>query len=483
MRWRIRWVRGVRGLLIGLLASALACLALTVFSFFVPIATIWRYLIPLAIAGPVFGAVLGLLWPVTLRTAARRADEAGLKERARTAIAFAHEDTPMTRLQRADAESALAAQSPRKAFPVRPDRRIWISTIAMALATAILLIVPNPQHEVLRAREQMRKELSAQADEVEQAAEKMLKEEMTDEERRELRRITSEMADEIRNAEDKRDALEKLDEKQKEMERLQSQIQERQQSEAVQALGKQPGLKNLAEAMQSGAESELSEALQELAESMNSADGLKELSAQLSAAAQSISQGALSQAMLSAAEAAELGDALKALEQMASLAQGAAAEGSGSGNLSALLSMARTGVAQSGQGVGAGGGMSAGGQGGGAGYGSTNQDAGYSPGYTQSKQGTGSGPMVDRVGEYERIYDPTRLGDGGDPSLVQGQQNEGDITQIQLGPGMGSLSGSVPYDQVIGEYSEAAAQAVRRSTLPASMQDWVQRYFDSLLEE
>lgn len=92
------------------------------------------------------------------------------------------------------------------------------------------------------------------------------------------------------------------------------------------------------------------------------------------------------------------------------------------------------------------------------------------------------GSLVNRVGAYERIYDPTRLGGEGEISQVAGQRQEGESQQAQIGPGQGDLAGSVPYDQVIGEYSQAAAQAVRREALPAALQDWVTRYFDALLD-
>lgn len=168
--------------------------------------------------------------------------------------------------------------------------------------------------------------------------------------------------------------------------------------------------------------------------------------------------------------------------------------GAGTGaNLSALMRMARNGVTMSGDGQGGSMGMTGSGgsgrgqspgagAGGGAGMGSTNSDGGYSEGLSESGQQLGSGGFADRIGAYERIYDPTRLGDGGEVSHVQGEEHEGENQQIQLGAGMGDLNGTVPYNQVVGEYSEAAAQAMRRSALPASLQDWVQRYFNALID-
>ena len=114
--------------------------------------------------------------------------------------------------------------------------------------------------------------------------------------------------------------------------------------------------------------------------------------------------------------------------------------------------------------------------------GTTQQDAGYTSGMSQSGQGMGSAASVDRVGEYERIYDPTRIGGDNEASFVQGTEHEGETQQSELGPGMGDMNGSVPYNQVIGTYQEAASQAMRRTALPTTLQEWVQRYFSSLLE-
>ena len=65
-----------------------------------------------------------------------------------------------------------------------------------------------------------------------------------------------------------------------------------------------------------------------------------------------------------------------------------------------------------------------------------------------------------KTGQYESIYDPTRLGDGGEISQSTGKVTQnGEHTQLQLTPGLGNTQGSVPYDQVAGEYRDAAVQS------------------------
>ena len=51
---------------------------------------------------------------------------------------------------------------------------------------------------------------------------------------------------------------------------------------------------------------------------------------------------------------------------------------------------------------------------------------------------------------------------------------------MQLGPGAGSAEGYVPYNRVLGEYAEAAAQAADSQALSAQAKKWVDDYFAAL---
>lgn len=489
VRRRIRALRGVQGIFLGALVGAAVCVAVLIVSFLTPIEGISRVLIPLAAGCPLLGGLLGLLWPISAMTAARRADACGLKERTLTALLYKDDDSPMARLQRQDAEAMLYALPVKAAMPVRLKRQVWIPAASLALVACALLLIPNPQHDVLRARARERLVLSAQADEIEEAAEKLAQEDMTEEERRELRRITGEMAADLRKADNKREALEALDKQQNEMDELRRQMQQRAAGEMASALSSQPGLKGLAQAMESGGESEMQEALSAVEEAMQTAEGQKSLGEQLSEAAAAMPAGAAQQALSNSAAAAIMGNPLEATQALASTCNNAGSAAGTGANLDALMRMARAGAAQAGSSVsatqGSGGsgsdGNSGAGGGGGAGRGSTNQDAGYREG-SGRERGTGSGAMEDKVGAYERIYDPTRIGGDNEASMVEGTEGNQDIQQIQLGPGAGDVNGTVPYNQVIGEYRQAAAQAMRQGALPATLQDFVNRYFDALID-
>lgn len=483
VRNRLRTRHLVWGLQIGLLLCLASALCVVIASFLTPMEHLWQNLTPCA-AFPLLGALTGVLWPIRTARAARAADASGLKERAVTALWLQGEKTPMAILQREDALACLQAHPARASIPVRAIRRLWLPMCLCAIALSVLFLVPNPQHDILRAREQARQELRAQADEIEQAAETLAGEDLTEEEERELRRITGEMARELREAQDNRDALEKLDSRQREMEKLQKEIRQRTANELAEAMAKQPSLQNLSKALEGGDSNEMAEALESIAEAMENAQQQKELSEALQSLAESLTGSAGQQAISASAAAAKAGNTSLSIQQLALALQSASGgAGTTAANLTALMRVARMGAAQAGaQGLGAAGSGTGMGSGGGAGRGSTNKDAGYTEGFSQSNQGIGLRSPEEKVSAYERIYDPLRIGDGGEISYVEGAQGEGETQQIDVGPGMGDLSGSVPYNQVIGEYQQSAAQAMRRSALPETLQDWVQRYFNALIE-
>ena len=81
---------------------------------------------------------------------------------------------------------------------------------------------------------------------------------------------------------------------------------------------------------------------------------------------------------------------------------------------------------------------------------------------------------------YEQIYDPTRLGDGGEVSSVTGEVRKGQDQVIEMGPGAGTINGYIPYNRVVGSYAEAAAAAAESSGLSDSARQWANDYFSAL---
>ncbi|MFA6698193.1 MAG: hypothetical protein WCS08_07390, partial [Eubacteriales bacterium] len=93
--------------------------------------------------------------------------------------------------------------------------------------------------------------------------------------------------------------------------------------------------------------------------------------------------------------------------------------------------------------------------------------------------GQGSGIGSGATG-YETIYDPSRLGDGGEESQVPGQNTGQGQIDSKDNMGLGNLDGYIPYGQVISEYEKEAVQSMNRRALPAGIETLVRDYFSSL---
>lgn len=498
VRRRLRLYHGVQGGTMGLLAAGISCAILAAVSYFVPIPGLLLIMAAAAAGLFVLAVLAGLVWPVPLELAARRADAAGLNERAITALVL-QGDTPMTLLQREDAIRHITALPPKAAVPLKPPKRPLLAAGAIALLTcAALAAIPNPQNVVLARREAFQKAMAAQAETVEKAAEELEDSFLTKEEVAALRKLMGDMARELRNAREPQQAYLAMDKAQRSLQDLQKNASDRARQTAAQAFA-QSGLKALSDAMARSDAKAASEAVGQLKDS-----DAKDTSAALAQAASLLPEGALQSAAAQAAQAMNAGDAqslnaalnaLNAAVQSACAGQSAGA----AGNLSALLAQLRAGTlaasqGSSGQGAGAGQGQGNGtgqgtgsgqgtgqGAGGGAGKGSTNQDAGIGKGNTGS-MGEGSSPPEYKLGQYEKIYDPTRLNGADDRYSASGQMGEGESQQLQLGPGLGDASGQVPYNEVIFSYQEAAARAAQQESLPEGLRLWVDGYFQALIE-
>lgn len=142
-----------------------------------------------------------------------------------------------------------------------------------------------------------------------------------------------------------------------------------------------------------------------------------------------------------------------------------AIEGGDSGSTSA-----GTGRGSSGVGAGAG-----------AGSGHTTVDTGYQGGGMSPHQGTKGQGNPDSYSDYERIYDPTRLDDGGQVTQIIGKPSgQGSSQQMEVGPGLGSFDGFVPYNEVFGRYSRQAMQNLERMDIPADMREMIEEYFKAI---
>ena len=465
IRWRIRLQQGLTGLCWGLMAQMICALLLLLLSFFIPLEDRNGWML-YSLAFPFLGLFLGMLWPVSCLQAAQKADACGLQERVQTAWSLQDRSDDMARLQRHDAISHLKTMRP---MPLRVPAKPLIAAGACLAAALILFFVPNPQDAVLRQRADLRQKLEKPAVALEKAADKLEHSVLDKKTVQELRKLLGDLARQTRQARDEREALTAISQSQQRMEKLLRDAR----NAAAEALG-QAGLDALAEALEAG---DLS-AMQQAMENMDS-DALNQASqnsanaaaaSALQAAAQSLAAGNAAQAAQALGQLSAQGAASAAMQSAKSAALGGQGQGKGQGQ----------GQGQGGNGQGQGQGQ---GTGGGAGQGSTNEDMGA--GGSGGKQSASAGGREGRyhLGEYEQIYDPTRLGDGGEISQSTGKVDENaQMSELSLSPGLGNTAGSVSYDQVVGEYQAAAVQRAQEAALPGYAQQWVADYFSALTE-
>ena len=507
VRRRIRLGRGLRGGCLGLLAGAALCLALNAAAFLLPLPGRARLLPPLFLLPAGAGALACALWPVGPGRAARAADAAGLMERAQTALSL-QEDSPMARLQRADALRALRELNPRQ-VPL-PQLGRWLAAAAATAAlAALLLALPNPQTAAVQRIEDFQRRMEQAEEQLQQAAEKAA-DPLSPSEREELRRLLDELRRETGRARDPLDALLALDAGEKRLEQLQDAWAAQNLAALSQALA-QAGLNAPAAALEAGEQEALTQALSGLDASALEQAGegqAQPVQAALSAAAQALAQGQTAQAAqaLSGAQAASgqqqsaLENARQALDALRSALQGGQSAMRASGQSDQAGQAGQSGQngqssqagqagqsgqngqssqnGQNGQSGQSGAEGPAQGQPGGAGQGASNQAQGSALGDQQGGRGSRDPRYQEK--QFEEIYDPTRLSAGETALSAAGQKGEGESTQMQLGPGAGSTEGYVPYNRVLGEYAEAAAQAADSQALSAQAKKWVDDYFAAL---
>ncbi len=495
VRARLRRIRLLRGMAVGALVASLLCLGMMIASFFMPLRSRLMVAGLVLAAGVILAGLFGALRPVRDEVAAQAADACGLRERAQTAL-HSTGDGPMEQLLREDARRALETFDPAT-IPLPRLRKPLLCAGAALLLCAGLMLVPNPQDAAVRgaiAFERAMEEAAAQAEDEARRED----ENLTEAQRQELRKLLTELSRELRRSDDAMEALLALDHAQERLEALRETMAGDAMEQLAAALNAQ-GMDALSQAISESDMDVAAEALEGVeAQDLDAAAGQlpQEMQGAMQAAAQAMAGGDLSGArsalsQLSSAAQSSAANRLSSASRLLSGLKGAVAAGAGQGSNEGQGSGQGAGEGSgqgsgegSGQGSGQGAGQGSGqgpGAGSGAGQGSTNLDQGAS----SAGGGANSGAADPRYreGEYERIYDPTRIDAAQTEVAAESPTGEGESAQVELGPGAGTLGGSVPYNQVIHDYAGAAAQAADGQNLTARERGWVADYFSALTDE
>ncbi len=482
-----------------------------------------------------FCAVLGICYGWLRRISPERLRQQldrklGLSERLTTAFELKNApDSALVQSQRADTLKVLDTINVKDRLPLRIGRWHPSALVLAGILLAALLYTPSLQFDTVAQNQQVAAEIEEQVTELSEIAEQLQEiPDLTEEEIAELTEPLEAAIEQLQAQElSPEQAAAVIDQAAQQLERDSGIDSIQQETQALENVGAQlaesPALEEAADALQSG---DLETAANELAtadlETLDPAE-LDQLADSLDAAALNSATGELAESLSAAAEAARAGDAQAAeaaladaassvsdtaasAEQAQSLAdaaaqaqqsaQAAAEAGQSSQEGGTQQAQSNTGQPGAGAGNATDGGQSGqsgqsntqgqngGGVGTGSGSGSSDgSDQSGSEAGNQSVNQGNAGSNGERA--FEQIFAPQRIG-GGEGVEVEVQSDTETTDGNDILAETRSLPDSdetslVPYNEVFGDYSQAAGQAIENGDVPVGLRGVVRDYF-TLLE-
>jgi hypothetical protein len=415
---------------------------------------------------------------------------------------------------------------PRAALPLRLNRRDGMLLLVTAVLLLVAVLIPNPQVEALKKQRAIQRSIAAQEAALESLKSEIENNPELDEAQKEA--LTAPLDEALSaldpNQNTQEEAVAVLSEAEADLRALANELSAddlRQRLEtAGQSLAENESGQGLGEALQNGdlggagaaasqladqlpqlsptEQSELAADLAETAEALRDVD--TELSQQLAEAAEALQRGDTAAAQEALRDAAGVLQQRNQANAAAQQAQNAAGQlGQGRSDVAQAGGDGQAGqtgeTAQAGQGEGSGEGAGSG-EGSGQGAGQQGEGAGEGSGAGQgqgegtgggSQQGEGTGGPGPGGGHAENVFVP----DAVDLSDVEGSEVELPaecIANPELCGQLGSESptefgeeGSVvPYEQVYGDYRDAAYEALSDDRIPLGLKGYVRDYFSSL---
>jgi hypothetical protein len=437
-----------------------------------------------------------------------------LQERISTALEISQglliTDSNLASKQLANTLEASANINERELLPIRLNRQDWILIIVSVSMLIAAVIVDNPRSAVLDQRREITKSIQEQIEMLEDL-EEQIKENplLTDEARQEiLAPIESALSELEESNPGREEAFATISEAEAELRELSenSNLEELLQSlqEGAAPLGNSPASQSLGQAMQNGdllaASSEanrladgiaslaadeasvLAESLRQSSESLKTID--PELAARFADAAEGLDRGDLEAAERALREAAATLQQ-RALDQSVS-SQAASAAGQLEQGMDQLAQAGEHGSGQGQDGGTEGQGAQGSGQSAGSGSGGS-EGSGSGGSGSGSEQGGGVGGPGPGGGHAENVYVPDLVDLSGEvgvdielPAECVADPTGCGFLLSETPTGFESEESTVPYDQVFGDYRQAAYLALDETTIPLGLKGYIRDYFSSL---
>lgn len=453
----------------------------------------------LAITAAALATLIILLRRRSAVEQARFADrQFGLRERMITAVEVAQGDlvvdSEIAAHQLRDALAVAGGVDVTRQLPLKLFPTDWLLPLAVASLLALALWLPNPMESVLLEQRAVAALVEEQAATLADLAEAVAANDALTPQQREmlLRPLDDALAELAEPNVSREEAVAALSSAEAELRQLSQDFATTALGEAAQvaaaALGDEGTAAGLAEALESGNGEQAAAAATDLAEALSglSPEARVELSEQLAAAAETLAgaDGPLADSLARAAKALSAGDVAtgqQALsETAAALAERAAAATAAeqAASVAERIGDARREVAQGGAE-----------SGGGAGESPTQEGGGDSGGATTDGSAQpGAGAPVEGGGHVENVYVPSSVPLDGEGEAVE-LETQCLTDSEACGPAVSgqstlppdSAGGQlVPYNQVLGDYRDAAFEALSEGSIPVRLQGLIRDYFAAL---
>jgi len=480
--WRRRlWIQQIlRWIEYGIIISMICACFLLLISRIIPWSTAPYWAIGSTI-GILLCVISATLWyrPSFMRSAHYIDSQLSLHDRVSTALEFRHNSTPISVMQRHDALRQLRKHAPAITISLWPGRARLLTFGITTIVIAVLILIPNPMNALLQKQAALQARLNRQLAAINQTRLVIDNQAaISPQERALIDKILRDALARLQQSSSQEQAQQSLAQAQSELNQLRDpQASQKAQARANASSSLQnssnANLSNTGKALASGDSKALNSSLQNLASQIANMTPAQraQLAQQIERAAnQGQNNPQLSSALHQLAKAvadgnpSEVSDATKTLESVASQDSANNASNDSINQASQSLQNVANALASS-----------------------TDNSTGQSARQTQTpSQGQNPGQTIapghvqgisgqggqnntnNNSGKNEQVFVPGQVGSGTSNISVDGSSGT-----VQSG-------NSVPYSQVIAQYSQMAHDAIQNSNIPPDMKNLIQDYFNSL---